>query len=205
MLDIGCHLVLVQGRSVVTGELLPRGLRQLLAALARGGIDSYSEMRTQIEKVLAAGLKPTHLDTHKHTHLVPRIFRQVARLASEFEIPYVRLPLDTTVRFASLGDRFYRGIASRAGVRLTDHFLGFRLTGALTEVSFAKAIRNLPDGFTEFMCHPGVFGPELAKAETRLKESRVRELEALTSPRIRQIMDESKVRLRPFGNRENKE
>ncbi len=204
-LDIGCHLVLVQGRSLVTGNLLPKGPPQLIAALARGGIDSYSEMRVQIEKVVAAGLKPSHLDTHKHTHLLPRIFRQVVRLASEFEIPYVRLPLDTTLRLALLGDRFYRRIASRAGVRLTDHFLGFRLTGSLTEGTFAAAIRNLPDGFTEFMCHPGVLGPELANAETRLKESRVRELEALTSPRIRQIMDEYRVRLRPFGNRDGKE
>jgi predicted glycoside hydrolase/deacetylase ChbG (UPF0249 family) len=204
-LDIGCHLVLVQGRSLVTGELLPRGLRQLLAALARGGIDSYSEMRAQIEKVLAVGLKPTHLDTHKHTHLVPRIFRQLVRLAGEFDVPYVRLPLDRTVKLPSFADRFYRGIAKGAGVRLTDHFLGFRLTGSFTEESFAAAIRNLPDGFTEFMCHPGVLGPELAKAETRLKESRARELKALTSPGIRQLIDESKVRLRPFGNRENKE
>ncbi len=204
-LDLGCHLVLVQGRSLLTGNLLPKGPRQLLTALARGEIDSDSEMRAQIERILAAGFKPTHLDTHKHTHLVPRIFRQVVRLASEFEIPYVRLPLDRTVRLASFADRFYRRIAGRSGVQLTDHFLGFRLTGSLTEDTFAAAIRNLPDGFTEFMCHPGMLGPELAKAETRLKESRVREMEALISPRIRQVMDESKVHLRPFGSRGDKE
>ncbi len=197
-LDIGCHLVLVQGRSLLDGTLLPKGPRQLVAALARGEIDSYSEMRAQIEKLLAAGLKPTHLDTHKHTHLLPRIFRQVVRLASEFGIPYVRLPLDRTVKLASWADRFYRGFAVRSGVRLTDHFLGFRLTGSLTEHTFAAVIRNLPDGFTEFMCHPGLLGPELANAETRLKESRVRELEALTSPGIRRLMDECRVRLRPF-------
>ena len=204
-LDIGCHLVLVQGSSLLTGNPLPKGPRQLLAALALGAIDSYSEMRAQIERILAAGLKPTHLDTHKHTHLVPRVFRQVLQLAKEFEIPYVRLPLDRTVRLTGLADRFYRRIADRSGVRFTDHFLGFRLTGLLTEETFAEAIRNLPDGFTEFMCHPGLLGPELANAETRLKETRLRELEALTSPRIRQLMDECKVRLHPFGNQGDKE
>jgi predicted glycoside hydrolase/deacetylase ChbG (UPF0249 family) len=199
-LDIGCHLVLVQGRSLITGNRLPKGPRQLLAALIAGSIDSYSEMRAQMERVLSAGLRPTHLDTHKHTHLVPRIFRQVVRLASEFKIPYVRLPLDRTVRLTNLADGFYRRIAARPGVRFTDHFLGFRLTGSLTEATFAEAIRTLPDGFTEFMCHPGILGPELANAETRLKETRLRELEALTSPRTRRLMDEYKIRLCPFGN-----
>jgi predicted glycoside hydrolase/deacetylase ChbG (UPF0249 family) len=204
-LDIGCHLVLVQGTSLVTGNALPKGPRQLLAALTLGSIDSYSEMRSQVERIVAAGLKPTHLDTHKHTHLVPQVFRQVVRLAGEFEIPYVRLPLDRTVMLTGFVDRFYRRIAKRTGVRFTDHFLGFRLTGSLTEDTFAESIKNLPEGFTEFMCHPGLLGPELANAETRLKETRVRELEALTSPHILRLMDECKVRLRPFGTRDDKE
>ncbi len=83
-------------------------------------------------------------------------------------------------------------------MRMTDHFLGFRLTGSLTEHSFAAALRSLPEGTTEFMCHPGFLGPELQQASTRLKESRVRELEALTSPRIREIMASEGVRLATF-------
>ncbi|MDQ2843709.1 MAG: ChbG/HpnK family deacetylase [Acidobacteriota bacterium] len=201
-LDIGCHLVLVQGNSLLSGKSLPRGLGQLLLSVARGGLDLYTEMRLQIKKILSEGIQPTHLDTHKHTHLVPVIFRKVVRLAAEFRIPYVRLPLDSTVRIAGISpsalERLYRGIAARSGVSLTDHFRGFRLTGSLTEQTFAEAIRNLPDGTTEFMCHPGKLGPELAHAETRLKESRVRELEALTSLRIRELMVESGVRLSPF-------
>ncbi len=200
-LDVGCHLVLVQGTSLLTGKELPKGPRQLLFALARG-FDIYPELRLQIEKILAAGITPTHLDTHKHTHLVPRVFRTLTRLAQEFDIPYVRLPLDRTVRIAgvSLGpaENFYRRIAQQRGVLLTDNFLGFRLTGSLTAETFADAILALPEGLTEFMCHPGLLGPELSKAETRLKDSRVRELEALTSPSVRRLMAESGVRLSPF-------
>ena len=207
-LDVGCHLVLVQGRSLGTGEKLPEGPRQLLAALARNRLDVPAELRRQIERILAAGIKPTHLDTHKHTHLVPGVFRIVVRLAREFGIPYVRLPLDSTVRIAGYSlavvERFYRRVAIQNRVCLTDHFLGFRLTGHLTEETFALAIASLPDGLTEFMCHPGLLGPELARAETRLKESRVRELEALTSPRIRRLVAESKVRLSPFCTRDSK-
>ncbi len=201
-LDVGCHLVLVQGTSLVTGKELPKSPRQLLFALASGGFDIYAELRLQIEKILAAGITPTHLDTHKHTHLAPRVFRILTRLAQEFEIPYVRLPLDRTVRIAGvspgLAEGFYRRIAQQHDVLLTDNFLGFRLTGSLTEETLAAAIVGLPEGLTEFMCHPGLLGPELSKAKTRLKESRVRELEALTSPSVRSLVAESGVRLSPF-------
>ena len=189
-LDIGCHLVLVQGRSLVSGRPFPEKLRHVLTALARGQLDVYSEFRAQIEKIRDTGLQITHLDSHKHTHIVPAVFRAVVRVAQEFEIPYVRLPLDV--------GRFYRRWAQDRGVHMTDHFLGFRLTGSLTEDSFAAALRSLPEGTTEFMCHPGFLGPELRQASTRLKESRVKELEALTSPRIREIMAAEGVHLATF-------
>ena len=206
-LDVGCHLVLLQGTSLLTGTSLPKGLGELVFRLARGGLDVYSELRLQIEKILAAGITPSHLDTHKHTHLIPHVCRSVVRLAKEFRIPFVRLPLDRTIRIAglpvSLAEGYYQRIARQHGVLFTDNFLGFGLTGSLTEETLMAAILALPDGLTEFMCHPGLLGPELSKAETRLKESRVRELEALTSPRIRRLLDESGVRLSPFCN--NKE
>ncbi len=201
-LDIGCHLVLVQGSSVLTGKELPETPKQLLAILAKRKLDVYAELRAQIEKILAAGLKPTHLDSHKHTHLVPAVFRAVVRLAHEFAIPYVRVPLDSTVRWAklpcSLGNRYYRRLAQEQGLKMTDHFLGFRLTGCLTEESFASSLKSLDEGTTEFMCHPGFLGDELKQARTRLKESRVRELEALTSPRIRELISGSAIHLSPF-------
>jgi len=201
-LDIGVHLVLVQGRSLVTGELFPESPGKLLTDLARGRLHVYAELRAQVEKVISAGIKPTHLDSHKHTHLVPAIFRTVVRLAREFKIPYVRLPLDASIPFAGLpcaaAARFYRSVARQSGVRMTDHFLGFRLTGSLTEATFAAAISKLPAGTTEFMCHPGYLGPELARAQTRLKASRLREVEALTSPRIRDLLDAEAILLGSF-------
>jgi chitin disaccharide deacetylase len=201
-LDIGCHLVLVQGRSLVTGKPFPQDPRGVLSALIRGELDVYAELRAQIAKIVAAGIKPSHLDSHKHTHIVPRVFRAVVRLAKEFNIPYVRLPLDRTPPFARvpcrLLDPAYRRVATRYGTKLTDHFLGFRLTGSLDAVNFRAALASLSDGTTEFMCHPGFLGPELQLAATRLKESRVRELEALTAPGIREFMAAESIRLVTF-------
>lgn len=198
-LDVGCHLVLVQGKSLVTGRPLPEKPGQLLMGLSRREIDVEGELRAQIRKILASGVRPTHLDSHKHTHIVPTVFRAVVRLAHEFGIPYVRLPLDATVPCGGpvchLLGRFYRRFTGRFGVRTTDYFVGFRLTGSLTEDTLAPALGSLREGTTEFMCHPGYLGGELRVAATRLKESRVRELEALTSPRIRQLIEEQGITL----------
>lgn len=201
-LDIGAHLVLVQGHSLLNGSALPEGPRELLPVLARGGLNIYAELKAQIEKILAAGIRISHLDSHKHTHLVPSVFRTVVKLADEFGIRWVRLPLDSTVRLgklsSTLGSRYYRRCAHGKNVSFTDHFLGFHLTGSLTETTFAEALQHLQDGTTEFMCHPGYLGDELKQARTRLKDSRLRELEALTSPRIRQLITEKDIALAPF-------
>lgn len=207
-LDVGCHLVLVQGTSLLNGKPLPKTPGRLLRTLAGAGLNVYAELRAQIEKIRDTGISITHLDSHKHTHIVPSIFRTVIKLAREFDIPYVRLPLDHTTRFAGaacqFADRYYRGFAHGSNVQMTDHFLGFRLTGYLTEESFAAALHDVREGTTEFMCHPGFLNNELKAAATRLKEHRLRELEALTSPRIREIMVAESIHLATFcraGNR----
>ena len=198
-LDVGCHLALVQGYSLLTRRPLPAKPVDLLVALAKREIDVEAELRSQIRKIIGAGLHPTHLDAHKHTHIVPGVFRTVVRLAHEFGIPYVRLPLDATLPFGEVPCRYLRRYYQRFiegyKVRITDHFVGFRLTGRLNEESLGQALRSIQPGSTELMCHPGFLGAELRASATRLKESRLRELEALTSPRIRKLMDEQAISL----------
>lgn len=198
-LDVGCHLVLVQGYSLLTRRPLPAKPSDLLIALTKREIDVEAELRAQIRKIVVSGLRPTHLDSHKHTHIVPGVFRAVVKLAHEFGIPYVRLPLDATIPCSGaacrLLRRYYERFTRNYKVRMTDYFVGFRLTGHLTEQTFAPALASLAEGTTEFMCHPGFLGSELQGAATRLKKSRVRELEALTSPRIRQLVEKEGITL----------
>ncbi|HTW66247.1 MAG TPA: ChbG/HpnK family deacetylase, partial [Bryobacteraceae bacterium] len=166
------------------------------------------ELAAQVRKVLEAGIRPSHLDTHKHTHLLPPVLDAVARIASEFQIPWVRRPFDLPLhgggvpwqrRMISRGlglarARFHR-VLTRRGCRTTDHFAGFQITGHYDAAELARLIRALPDGVTEFMCHPGFCTEELQAARTRLKESRRRELDALVSPEVRAALDESGVTL----------
>ena len=192
-LSVGCHLVLIQGRSLVSGEALPRNWKELLRALISRRIDPYSELRAQVERMIAAGLHPSHFDTHKHTHVLPAVLSAVIRLANDFNVPFIRLPFDADwlpVRFV---DRKYRRHLEAAHLRCTDHFLGFRLTDTLTEDTLLRAFSSLPTGTTEFMCHPGYWGEELERAETRLRQSRQRELEALTAPAVRALLERENI------------
>lgn len=49
------------------------------------------EMRAQIEKAVVAGIKPSHLDSHRHIHAIPALYRAVRDLAAEYRIPRVRV------------------------------------------------------------------------------------------------------------------
>ena len=79
--------------------------------------------------------------------------------------------------------------------RTTDHFAGFQLTGRFRTAELVRLIQELPEGTTEFMCHPGRCRDELRRARTRLKESREQELAALTSPETRQALARNGVQL----------
>ena len=204
-LDIGCHLVLVGSPG------LPASVPQLLQAIALGRIQIYEELAAQVRKILDAGLTPTHLDTHKHTHLLPPVLDAVARISEEFKIPWVRRPFDLPIHsrrpgmvtravsgtFGVVRGRFEREL-TRRGCRSTDHFAGFQITGNYDARELAALIRTLPEGSTELMCHPGICTAELRAASTRLKESRERELRALTSAEVRVALKEARVDLASY-------
>ena len=185
-LDVGVHLVLVGAPG------FPASVGQLSATVALGRLPIYDHLVSQVRKILDAGIRPTHLDTHKHTHILPPVLNAVARIAEEFRIPWVRKPIPLPVPF--LRSSMQRRLAQR-GCRTTDHFAGFELTGRYNIGDLAAVIKALPEGVTEFMCHPGFCEKELRAAPTRLKDSRRIELDALTSAEVRQALQDSSVTL----------
>lgn len=210
-LDIGAHFVLVQGESLVSGRALPRTVAELIEALALRRIRPYEELRAQMEKIAAAGIRVTHLDTHKHTHLLPPVLDAVARLGEEFGVKWVRRPMDFpltvsapwSVKMASramgaLRGRFHRVLSAR-GCATTDHFAGFQMTGRYGAEEVVGLLRALPEGTTEFMTHPGFCTEELRGAATRLKESREAELRALTDARVVEAVRAEGIELRPYA------
>ena len=100
--DHGVHLVLSDESPLLSrGQIssLPfRGCRlasrrALTAALFAGKIrfdQVEAEWRTQIERVLASGLSPSHLDSHQFVHLLPGLYRLCLKLAEDYRIRHVR-------------------------------------------------------------------------------------------------------------------
>lgn len=210
-LDVGCHLVLVGGQSLLPPYgPLPATVAELLGAIVSRQIRIYDELVAQVKRILDAGVAATHIDTHKHTHLAPPVLDAVARLAQEFDIPWVRRPFDlplTAVRGAApwlkratsdglqfLRTRFHR-VLEQHGCFTTDYFAGFQITGRFRTDELVRLIHALPDGLTELMCHPGRCRSELRNARTRLKESREAELEALLAPESRRALTDCGVQL----------
>jgi chitin disaccharide deacetylase len=201
-LDIGIHLVLVGSPGY------PATVSQLLKAIGLRRMPIREKLMGQVNRILETGLRPTHLDTHKHTHLLPQVLDVVARISEEFKIPWVRRPFDLPISangiswktrlasksFGFVRSRFHAKLAKHH-CRTTDYFAGFQITGSYDAAELAKLIRGLPQGTTEFMCHPGFCTDELRGVRTRLKESRVQELNALVSPEARKAVEESRVRL----------
>ena len=211
-LGVGIHLCLVGGKSIsrssslAPGGVLPATLTILGRRLLMRQIypeDIANELGAQIAKVKDAGIEPTHVDSHKHTHLLPRVFDIIATVAGEMKIRKVRIPFEYAngiLREKHYNLRFLRQSLTAKALRsmenrwLTisqkhhllhpDFFVGFSETGFLDRKSLEMILTNLREGTTELMCHPGIHDSQLESARTRLKRQRQIEFEALTDPSL---------------------
>lgn len=94
-LGVGVHLTLTCGRPVLTDHKTftePNGdfHSQAYYHNEEQPLDKdevYREWKAQIEKVLAAGIEPTHLDSHHHVHTFRGLENVFVRLAREYDLP----------------------------------------------------------------------------------------------------------------------
>jgi len=233
-LGVGCHVVLVDGKplspaSQVSSLLLAgeTSFRSSATEFAQAAVrrqlspDQISlEATTQIGKLQDAGLKVTHVDTHKHTHIFPVALKPLLRAASGLGIGAIRNPfaplhvINKTeiakqpalwLRYMQVkmlsrySVHFYREIRS-AGLRTTDGSFGVLATGILDEKIFRAILDCIPDGTWELVCHPGYNDAALDSVRTRLRASRVVEREVLTMPQVRDEIRQRGIELINFGD-----
>lgn len=202
-LDVGVHFVLVGGHSLLTQKPFPADLPSLVRAVYTGELDLYGELAAQANKIKAAGISPSHADTHKHTHLLPPVCRALCIVAEEYQIPFLRRPADLDLPFrvpfnTKLVSILMRRIARKmdlSPLRTTDYFAGFTLTGRYNTADLQALFAKLPDGVTELMTHPGRCTAELLNAPTRLKQSRAAELQTLMAPETRAAIENNQITL----------
>jgi len=229
-LGIGVHLNLTAGKPVSPALKIPslvdRSGRlhlspgRLLRALVLRQVDLADveiELRRQIIKIRNAGILPTHLDGHKHVHVLPGVSDVVIRLAQEFSIPSIRCPREVAPNLSTLPrsgnprnavvkqylvGRMVSGFANgfkeklaRAGLLFPSHFYGLSQTGLLNTQSILKILGRLPDGVSELMCHPGYLDTDLVWVGTRLLAQRETEIQALTASPVRKLVAYRRIQL----------
>jgi len=180
-LEVGVHLTLVEERPLTAirfpnkhTSFLPRYLARAISIAA-----IEAELRAQVERVMATGLRVTHLNGHQHLHLLPRIFAVVARLAREYAIPYVRIVDDRGGRARRIPMTLLSALGRKARAPFTnDHTIGVAEAGHLRDI-----LPLLPHvaGITELVTHPG-FG---VRGYDHWGYDWEEETRALCSPRLR--------------------
>jgi predicted glycoside hydrolase/deacetylase ChbG (UPF0249 family) len=234
-LGVGVHLNLSDGPPIADRETVTTllkndgefagGPESLLLRRARGGLslaEVENEWDAQIQTIRDAGIVPTHLDGHKHVHMLPGLFEIALRLAKRHSIGAIRVALEASSLRAALSTganqhagvvmkqgvqarglkllaRDARELAEHAGISTADYFCGIAQTGELTREGVEQLVKSLPDGTTELMCHPGYMDSALRNTATRLQDSRQTELQILTDTGIRNLVASLGIRLIDYG------
>lgn len=213
-LGVGCHVVLVDGTPTLPAHqvrsLTQQGnahffssLSSLLLRLPLGHMPPAqieAETRAQIEFLLNKGVRLTHIDTHKHTHMFPAILRPVLRAARACGIRAIRNPFEPAwavsatpraawLRTVEVGllrtlEPACRRIIAEEGFTTTGGTLAVVGTGTLDTAVLRNLLMQIPDGTDtpwELVTHPGYNDADLDKVRTRLRESRDIERQALSA------------------------
>jgi hopanoid biosynthesis associated protein HpnK len=226
-LGVGVHLTLTEGQALTPaaqipsladakGQFLYRGEKLAMLSIIRPDIRKaiYRELNAQVRWVLDHGIKPTHLDSHKHIHCFPPLYTLVCRIAKQYQISAIRRPFEPkNVGFAPWPQTDSAG-RKRAGIlriltrinRLQNPayirnqaLFGIAHTGAI-DFSFLEAVcRYNTTSPVEIMTHPG-FCESLDRAKTRLIEQRESELESLCDSRVKDLFRQENIELTHYGS-----
>lgn len=227
-LSVGCHVVLVDGEPLLpagdVGSLLAAGSRfpSGFGTVARRVLQKKlhpeeieAEVVAQIRRIQNAGVAVTHVDSHKHVHMLPQVGAAIIRAARACGVGAIRNPF-VPVKPLALAHltrrpqlwkryaqtrilrryerRFLKQVAD-AGMLTPNGSFGVISTGSLDAELFRAVIGSIPDGAWEFVCHPGYIDRELGTIRTRLRASREKELAVLTSPAARAALADRHIEL----------
>jgi len=232
-LGVGCHVVLVDGEPCLRPSAIPTlvdsatgrfraGLGKFVRDLFLGRISSaeiQAEAGAQIARLQGLGIELTHVDTHKHTHMFPRVLAPLLEAAKRYGIGAIRNPFEpqwslaatsgapilrrAQVKILSRLRPVFQSLVARAGLATTDGAIGVLATGTLDQRTISSFLRAMPDGDWELVTHPGYDDVELANAGTRLLASRQVELEALRNADLRNEIQLINFRQLPHPGRTN--
>ena len=224
-LGVGVHLTLIGEKPLLPPEQIPslvdenghlaEKYPQFMARFFKGAIrldEVRAELAAQMQKVIASGLRVTHIDSHQHLHVLPGVIDIALELAAAHNINAVRIPsvpLSFTGGYSCTPGQFVgrsgliflaalaRRKARQRGFRTPDHFYGIVAGGGLREASLLEILQKLPAGSTEIMIHPGTDNQALAAAcgwAHQFEE----ELQTALSSQAKALLKEQQITLASF-------
>ena len=216
-LGIGLHLNLLVGAPLTAAaslmdraagtyaalrEIVMRGLTLRLDAA-----EIEAECEAQLQALRDAGIAPTHIDSHRHTHALPVMRRAVARVASRRGLP-LRRPVESHRRFPNdIVSQVHRSVIAwswrvtslgAAATKAPDHFIGVSMQGGHKfEQQLTHVLDHLPQGSVEMMVHPGRVDAALESVDGYTWQRKL-ELTALLSPALRSQLRQRDIALIRF-------
>lgn len=161
-----------------------------------------TELRAQIDRALAFGIKPTHLDTHMGTLYTRKDYFEVyTRLGKEYGIPVmVMRPTPEAIAYGKMsGSPINEDVLKQVQA---DGFamLDYLVTGvpgknfAERKKAYHDLLRNLKPGVTMLIVHLGMDDPEL-KAVTNSWQQRHADFLSFTDPETEALIKELGIKL----------
>jgi predicted glycoside hydrolase/deacetylase ChbG (UPF0249 family) len=204
--DLGLHLTLtsewkvdrwgtVESKDQVTSLFDPSGYlwpETVSAARNLKPQETEREIRAQVERAIALGIHPTHLDSHMGVLFsTPELFAVYVKVAHEYKLPFlaVRIPNAPSQLLSVLSEKdvILDSVVIANTTVLANEWQDFYL----------KAVKNLQPGLTEMIVHLGHDDAELRAVTLDHPDYgaawRQRDYDLVTSPEFKKALEENHV------------
>jgi len=227
--DVGVHLTLtsewktyrwgpVSDTSKVPGLIDTEGkmwhdVPEVVTHASAGEVET--EVRAQINKVIAAGFTPSHIDTHMGTmYASPEYLRVFLKIAEEYKIPANAIDLSDPAIAENFRKEGYPittdvvELLDQYSLPKLDNFSSVPDGGSYEEKrsNFFKLLNSLGPGLTEIIFHPSVETDNL-KTITGSWQQRVWEAQLFSDPLVKSFFADNGIIIttyREVMNRFNK-
>jgi hypothetical protein len=184
-LAVGLHFCITEGRSLVGPSSLTdarsvfRDRGSLLKGTLTGKVrkaDIRAELEAQLARMAELGMRPTHLDSHQHVHMIPGVFEAIRPVLERMGSP-IRVVAPPAGTMASsmtrpvkalkqwVNTRFAKHIKGRTGSPMNDVLVSIHdleSSGPYDARTYVDLVeRTPPDSVVEVMVHPYILGPDV--------------------------------------------
>lgn len=204
--DLGLHLTLtsewktyrwgpVESKDKVPSLLDPSGYLWPDTPTSVGALkanEAEREIRAQIERAVAMGIHPTHLDSHMGTLFSrPDLFAVYVKIAREYKLPFLAFIAPDSPKELS-------SVLSSNDVLLNSVVIADPSIHASDWNAFyATAIKNLKPGVTEIIVHLGYDNAELQAVTVGHADYgagwRQRDYDVVTSPEFKKLLEDNHI------------